>query len=885
MVNFTISQLQAIQSKPVNIRSMSVIAHVDHGKSTLTDSLVAAAGIIAEASAGDMRLTDTRQDEQDRCITIKSTGISLYYDMVDSEVPLPADADGTEFLINLIDSPGHVDFSSEVTAALRITDGALVVVDCVEGVCVQTETVLRQALSERIKPVMTINKLDRAYLELQLDPEEMYLNFVKILENANLIISSYEDNIKDELELISDKSTGKQPLEEGEEMPSAERVKTAKEAFKDLMGAGGLQVSPPEGTVAFSAGLHGWAFTLNKFGRTYAKKFKMGEDGWMKMAKRLWGDNFFDPKGKKWLKRGVDKAGNELRRAFCQFVMDPIKKIFKLAMNDQKEKLFGLLGKLGVTLSTEDQELTQKKLLKRCMQCWLPASEALLEMMIEHLPSPVKAQKYRVDTLYNGPMDDAAACGIRTADPNGPLMLYVSKMVPASDKGRFYAFGRVFSGTVKTGVKVRILGPEYEGGKKGLTVKNIQRVLLMMGRRTDAVESVPVGNTCGLVGVDQYILKTATITDLESAWPLKDMKFSVSPVVQVSVDVRTPSDLPKLIEGLKRLSKSDPLVVVKRNDETNENIIAGCGELHIEICLKDLQEDFLAGIPLRFGDPVVGLRETATGEGDTCLSKSPNKHNRLYISAAPLTEALAQVIDDEEITANQEMKARARILADKYEWQVGDARKIWCFGPDGTGCNILVDMTKAVQYLNEIKDSCVAAFNWATNEGPMMEEPMRGVRFNMHDVTLHADAIHRGGGQLIPTCRRVLYAAMLSAEPRVMEPFFIVNITVPASHVSGVYNCVSQKNGEVFETDESGGAIQVLKAYLPVMASFGFTSDLRAATGGTAFPQMSFDHWDFVTSDPYEEDSKAQTMYVDVARKRKSLKPELPSVSDYTDRL
>jgi elongation factor 2 len=464
-------------------------------------------------------------------------------------------------------------------------------------------------------------------------------------------------------------------------------------------------------------------------------------------------------------------------------------------------------------------------------------------------------------------------------------MLYVSKMVPASDKGRFYAFGRVFSGTVKTGVKVRILGPEYEGGKKGLTVKNIQRVLLMMGRRTDAVESVPVGNTCGLVGVDQYILKTATITDLESAWPLKDMKFSVSPVVQVSVDVRTPSDLPKLIEGLKRLSKSDPLVVVKRNDETNENIIAGCGELHIEICLKDLQEDFLAGIPLRFGDPVVGLRETATGEGDTCLSKSPNKHNRLYISAAPLTEALAQAIDDEEITANQEMKARARILADKYEWQVGDARKIWCFGPDGTGCNILVDMTKAVQYLNEIKDSCVAAFNWATNEGPMMEEPMRGVRFNMHDVTLHADAIHRGGGQLIPTCRRVLYAAMLSAEPRVMEPFFIVNITVPASHVSGVYNCVSQKNGEVFETDESGGAIQVLKAYLPVMASFGFTSDLRAATGGTAFPQMSFDHWDFVTSDPYEEDSKAQTMYVDVARKRKSLKPELPSVSDYTDRL
>jgi elongation factor 2 len=885
MVNFTISQLQEIQSKPKNIRSMSVIAHVDHGKSTLTDSLVAAAGIIAEASAGDMRLTDTRQDEQDRCITIKSTGISLFYDMSTSEVPVPKDADGSDFLINLIDSPGHVDFSSEVTAALRITDGALVVVDCVEGVCVQTETVLRQALSERIKPVMTINKLDRAYLELQLDPEEMYQNFVKILENANLIISSYEDNIKDDLELITKKSTGDVPLEEGEVMPTAGRVAAAKEAFSDLMGAGGLQCSPAEGTVAFSAGLHGWAFTLNKFGRAYAKKFKMGDDGWMKMAKRLWGDNFFDAKSKKWKKKGVGDDGSELRRAFCQFVMDPIEKIFKLAMNDKKEKLFGLLTKLGVTMSNEDQQLTQKKLLKRCMQCWLPASEALLEMMIEHLPSPNKAQKYRVDTLYSGSMDDEAAAGIRTCDPNGPLMLYVSKMVPASDKGRFTAFGRVFSGTVKTGSKVRILGPEYDGGKKGLVVKNIQRVLLMMGRRTDAVESVPVGNTCGLVGVDQYILKTATITDLESAMPLKDMKFSVSPVVQVSVDVKTPSDLPKLIEALKRLSKSDPLVVVSRNDETNENIIAGCGELHIEICLKDLQEDYMSGIPLRIGDPVVGLRETVSAEGGQCLSKSPNKHNRLFMSAAPLTEPLAQAIDDGEIDASHEMKTRARKLADEYEWDVGDARKIWCFGPDGTGPNILVDQTKAVQYLNEIKDSCVAAFNWATGEGPMMEEPMRGVRFNMHDVTLHADAIHRGGGQLIPTCRRVLYAALLSAEPRCMEPFFIVNITVPASHVSGVYNCVSQKNGEVFETDESGGAIQVLKAYLPVMASFGFTSDLRAATGGTAFPQMSFDHWDFVNSDPFEEGSKAHNDYLQVTRKRKSLKEELPLVSDFTDRL
>eukprot|EP01052_Picozoa_sp_SAG31_P010493 SAG31_NODE_576_length_13956_cov_10.311828_3_plen_699_part_00 len=682
-----------------------------------------------------------------------------------------------------------------------------------------------------------------------------------------MIISSYEDGIEDALKLIKAKFDGSVPVEEGEQKPTEKMVADADEALKGIMGEGGLQVSPPEGTVAFSAGLHGWAFTLNKFGRVYAKKFKMGDDGWKKMAKRLWGDNFFNPKTKKWQK----KPDSDTLRAFCQFVMDPIGRIFKLAMNDKKEKLFGLLEKLGVTIASENRELQQKKLLKHCMQQWLPASDALLEMMIQHLPSPKKAQKYRVDTLYSGPMTDAAAAGIRACDPKGPLMLYVSKMVPASDKGRFTAFGRVFSGTVRTGQKVRILGSEYEGPgkKKGLTIKNIQRVVLMMGRKIDAVEAVPVGNTCGLVGVDQYILKTATITDLEEAMPLVDMKFSVSPVVQVAVSVKSPNDLPKLIEGIKRLSKSDPLVVCKRNDETNENIIAGCGELHLEICLKDLQEDYLSGIPVVIGDPVVGLRETCVSDGDQCLAKSPNKHNRLYISAHPLGEELANAIDDNEVSAGDDMKLRGRKLADEFGWDVGEARKIWCFGPEGTGPNLLVDTTKAVQYLLEIKDSCVAGFNWATNEGPMMEEPMRGVRFNIHDVTLHADSIHRGGGQIIPTCRRVLYASLLAAEPRVMQPFFVVNITVPSMNASGVYNCISQKEGEIFETDDTGGAIQVLRAYIPVMKSFGFQTDLRAATGGTAFPQMAFDHWETVATDPYDPTSKAAQEFCVPTRKRK----------------
>merc|ERR1711874_471951 len=229
MVNFTVDQVRQCMDKKRNIRNMSVIAHVDHGKSTLTDSLVAKAGIIAASKAGETRATDTRKDEQERCITIKSTAISMYFEMDPKDLAFckqekAKKADGTDecgFLINLIDSPGHVDFSSEVTAALRVTDGALVVVDCVSGVCVQTETVLRQAIAERIKPVLFMNKMDLALLTLQLEAEDMYQTFCRIVESVNVIIATYcsEDS----------------PM-------------------------GDIQVYPAKGTVGFGSGLHGWAF-------------------------------------------------------------------------------------------------------------------------------------------------------------------------------------------------------------------------------------------------------------------------------------------------------------------------------------------------------------------------------------------------------------------------------------------------------------------------------------------------------------------------------------------------------------------------------------------------------------------------------------------------
>merc|ERR1712055_1033865 len=176
---------------------------------------------------------------------------------------------------------------------------------------------------------------------------------------------------------------------------------------------------------------------------------------------------------------------------------------------------------------------------------------------------------------------------------------------------------------------------------------------------------------------------------------------------------KDPQHLPKLVEGLKRLAKSDP---------------------------------------------VVSYRETVQEESSqTCLSKSPNKHNRLFMTAVNMPEGLPEDIDNGDCTSRDDPKTRGRYLADKYDYDVGEARKIWCFGPEGTGPNIVIDASKGVQYLNEIKDSVVAGFQWASKEGVLCDENMRGVRFNIHDVTLHADAIHRGGGQIIPTARRCFY--------------------------------------------------------------------------------------------------------------------------------
>lgn len=839
MVN--IEKMRQAMGVSKNVRNMAVIAHVDHGKTTLTDALLARAGIISAEQAGDKKATHTRKDEQIKGITIKSTTVSMFFELDDATgTGAEEKSTGRELVVNLIDSPGHVDFSSEVTAALRIADGAMVVVDCIEGVCVQTETVLRQALAERIKPVLMINKLDRAVFEVQLTAEEIYQSVSRIIDNVNVILSTY---------------------------------------CGDAGITGDVMLDPSKGNVGFGSGLHGWGFTLEQFAQMYADKFKVKKE---KMVRKLWGNNFYSSTEKKWAT--VPGAGYE--RGFNLYVLEPVIKMLRECKESRIDKICSMSEKLGLHLSSEELELTGKSLMRCVMKKWLPASKAMLHMIEHHLPSPDQAQRYRTEILYEGPLDDPAATAMKNCDPNGPLMVYVSKMVPSSDKGRFYAIARVFSGTIATGMKVRIMGPDYKPDNKlsaDLYIKNIQRTLLMVGGSVMLVDDVPAGSICGLVGIDKYLLKTGTLTTYEDAHNLKVMKFSVSPVVRVAVDVVNPAHLPKLVEGMKRLCKADPMVQCLV--ENGQHIVLGAGELHLDVCLQDLEEDH-AGVPLKRSEPLVSYQETVSARSDrVCMAKSSNKLCRLFMTAEPLPTGLADDIEKGIVKSTDDYKERGRYLVENYDFDSVRSRKIWCFGPNGSGPNMLIDSSTGVQDLVYVKDSVVAGFQWATSEGVLSESTVRGVRFDLQDAYFRGDTSHRGGGQIIPATRRVMFASMLTASPRLYEPVYLVEITCPKLCIGAAINLVSRRRGEILEQlDQHGTPMCTVKAYMPVNESFGFNSDLRGDTGGQAFPQFIFDHWQLLPGDPLDPVSKAGEIVTDI-RKRKGLVSVVPALDNYLDKL
>ncbi len=723
----TTAEVLKIVQDPNQIRNAGIIAHVDHGKTTLTDSLLAAAGLLSPTVAGTALALDFLEEEQKRQMTIKAANISLYYEI-----------SGKPYVINLIDTPGHVDFTGRVTRSLRAIDGVVVVVDAVEEVMVQTETVTRQALEERVRPTLYINKVDRLIKELRLPPEKVQEKLLRIIRDFNNLIEMY-----------------------------------AEPEYRNKW-----KVSFQGGTVAFGS------------------------------AKDRWGVNF--------------RIAQERGLKFSDIV-------------------------------AHYQDGTVEELTKEA-----PLHEAILDMIIGHMPPPHIAQKYRIPKIWRGNLESEVGRAMLECDPNGPAVMCVTNVVVDPQAG-VVATGRLFSGTVNTGDIVYLVGAKDEA--------RIQQVCIFMGQFREVVGRLPAGNIPALLGIDKA-RAGETITTARDMVPFEQLQYVSEPVVTIAVEPKHSRDLPKLVDFLRKLNLEDPNLVTKINEETGEYLISGMGQLHLEIAITWIQK---AGIEVITSKPIVLYRETVRRKGKVYEGKSPNKHNRIFIEVEPLEPEIVELIKKGEISDYTAKDKLAKTLRD-YGWDADEARGVWRISEH---CNILTDVTKGVQRLDVVKDSIISAFNWAIEEGPLAHEIIRGVKARLVDAQIHEDPVHTGPAQIMPATRRSFYASFLSAEPALLEPILKVTVKVPADQVGNVTKIIVGRRGKVLSMEQKEYLMYIV-GEIPTSETFDLSEAMRSATAGKAFWGTEFYKWEFVPS-------SMMPQLIREIRKRKGLSPEPPTIEDFLE--
>jgi len=483
------------------------------------------------------------------------------------------------------------------------------------------------------------------------------------------------------------------------------------------------------------------------------------------------------------------------------------------------------------------------------------------DMCVDHIPSPLENSKAKVEQIYSGTnetqrYDDMLAC-----DQEGRLMVHTTKQYPTEDTTCFHVLGRIMSGTLYAGQEVRLLGENYtvfdEEDSRNLRVG---RLWIYEARYKIEVNRVPAGNWVLIEGVDQPIVKTCTITDLkgnEELYIFRPLKFNTQSVIKIAVEPVNPSELPKMLDGLRKVNKSYPLLST-RVEESGEHVVLGTGELYLDCVMHDLRKLY-SEIDIKVADPVVSFCETVVETSSLkCFAETPNKKNKMTMIAEPLEKGLSEDIENEVVSITWNKKRLGEFFQTKYDWDLLAARSIWAFGPDATGPNILVDDTLPSEVdkglLGSVKESIVQGFQWGTREGPLCEEPIRNVKFKILDAVIANEPIHRGGGQIIPTSRRVAYSAFLMATPRLMEPYLFVEVSAPADCVSAVYTVLARRRGHVTQdAPVPGSPLYTIKAFIPAIDSFGFETDLRTHTQGQAFCLSVFHHWQIVPGDPLDK--------------------------------
>ncbi|HZX20619.1 MAG TPA: elongation factor EF-2 [archaeon] len=711
-----------------NIRNMGIVAHIDHGKSTLADSLVAASGLMSEELAGQQRVMDYEDQEQARGITINAANISLSHTL-----------DGKDYLINLIDTPGHVDFGGEVIRAMRAVDGVILVVDAVEGVMPQTETVIRQALREYVKPVLFINKVDRLINELQLSEQQMQERFVKTITHVNTLIKK---NV---------------PKEFAEEWT----------------------VKVQDGSVTFGSAYNKWAVSVPRMSKT-GVSFKQVYE--------------------------YLKSGNQ-------------------------------------------KELAQKSRL----------TEAILDMVTRHLPNPVKAQSYRMAVIWKGESESNIGIAMKTCDENGPFAMMVTDVSVDKHSGDI-ATGRVYSGKVQKGLKVKLIGSHKE--------VQIQKIGLFMG--ADFVEAVmvPAGNIVALVGLKEVYAGETISTEAVKAF--ESFMSEVEPVITISIEAKNTKDLPKLIEVIRQLSKEDPNLKTTINQDTGEHLLSGMGELHLEINQYRIEQHHK--VPITVSQPIVVYHETINKESPVLESKSPNKHNKLKLHAEKIPQELLDNLIKSHIDGK--IKPKDKEMIAKFQemgFENDFSKKIWAVH---NNC-MLADMTRGIEALHEIRELVIQGFNDTMDAGPLAKEKCFGVLIVIEDATLHEDAIHRGPAQMLPTMTRGCYACMLSADAVLYEPKQRLTITVPEDYLGAVSKELGSRRTQISEMRQEGDS-SIIIGNAPVKELIGFSSTIRGATQGRALWTAEYAGYELL---PRELQKKT----IEEIRKRKGMDPEVKPAAFFLD--
>lgn len=664
------SYLSEVQLQTAKIRNFCILAHVDHGKTTLSDSLVSANGIISAKLAGRLRFLDSSEEEQKRGITMHSSAISLLFDMENKKASDGAEPSvKDEYLINLVDCPGHIDFSSDVSTATRLCDGALIVVDVLEGICTQTHAVLYKALKERMRPCLVLNKIDRLLLDMRLSTVEAFQHLRRLVENVNALAFTLLNSELLKRNEILEAAKKQNPTSSSSE--GLDAGPTAEEEDDPLIVE--WTFAPEKGNVVFTGALDCWGFGIGKFANLWAKELGVNSNV---LRKYLFEDYSFNSVTKKITKCDPNDS-NSSRPMFASMVLDPIWKVYELAIiNQSPDKAAKMaLNKLKVEIppreiNPRDPRATVQSIFRR----WMPLSDAILRMVVRNMPSPIEAQKNRLFTLLPGvpevqlpPSADEASkelseveksiasveesvsrCGAAVTDP---LVVFVSKMMPvrvaelsqrdiallnerlrrkaAADGADadaaaaislqpenevFMALARVYSGVLKRGSNVYVIGHRHDPlastsvdfhgdvpeDMKGVVTRvpaSTIGMYIMLGPSVYPVEEVTAGNIVGIIGLDEIVLKTATLCNTWAALPMKAITFQAKPMVQVAIEPVSYADLKKLDAGLQSLYQYDPVVEVGV-DESGQHTLVCLGELHLEQCVKSLTERFAKLVPL-----------------------------------------------------------------------------------------------------------------------------------------------------------------------------------------------------------------------------------------------------------------------------------------------